>query len=524
MKKMFFKTAKYVLITFLVLFFLLCAGVAFRLFFAPQLQPWHTFIPSELTAAETDKADWKEYIDHEKKIFDNIHQEVVLKIQESEKASLNRYFEGSLIYPPHFAENWNQSYVMLPKNPKGSVVLLHGLTDAPYSLRHIAQLYYKKGYAVVGVRIPGHGTVPGALTKVTWQEWMAATKLAVREAKKMSPKEAPLHLVGFSKGGALALKYTLDALENGNLARPDKLILISPMIGITRLSQLAELLAIPSILPGFEKAAWLGIIPEFNPFKYNSFPVNAVKQARLLISEMRQQIIRLHGNDRINELPPIISFQSIADYTVSTPALINDLYSYLADNGSELVLFDINRDTIFLPLVRPVFINMVSKMLPELPQRYKITIIGNSVPGNPGAVEQTVPAGEMDFSTKELGLVYPPDVFSLSHISLPFPENDSLYGSSPDANTKEEFGVNLGLISNAQGERGILEINTNLFFRISSNPLFPYIADRINEAIDELPAPPKHTSGQSKTVSKSKITPEEYEDILEEEDYEGEPF
>ena len=517
------KPVQYTLITCAVLVVLLVAGVACRLLYVPPLQPWHTYIPVELTAAEMDKATWETYIDRENTLFADVHREVSLKTPVSGKTSLNRYFEGSVVYPPHFKDNWNRSHLLVPENPQGAVVLLHGLTDSPYSMRHIARLYYQRGFVALALRMPGHGTVPGGLTQIAWQDWMAATRLAVREARKLSPQGTPLHLVGFSQGGALAVKYALDALEDSSLSRPDRLVLISPMIGITRLSKLAEFMAIPSFLPGFEKAAWIGIMPEFNPFKFNSFPVNAVKQARLLVAEMRRQVVQLDTSGRIHKLPPILAFQSIVDYTVSTPALVNDLFSHLPNNGSELVLFDINRDTAFAPLVRPVFVNMASMLLPELPQRYTTTLIGNSA-GEPGAVERTARPGDTDFTVRMLGLTYPPDVFSLSHISLPFPENDSLYGSSPDPRTKDEFGVNFGLISHAQGERGILEINTNLFFRISSNPLFPYLEKRMNGVIGASAAPPKELKKSDAPYPQSKITEEEYRAIIKESDYSETPF
>jgi alpha-beta hydrolase superfamily lysophospholipase len=54
-------------------------------------------------------------------------------------------------------------------------------------------------------------------------------------------------------------------------------VLISPMIGITVFARFVGFAALPAILPAFAKAAWLGIVPEFNPFKYNSFPVNLTK-------------------------------------------------------------------------------------------------------------------------------------------------------------------------------------------------------------------------------------------------------
>src|ERR1700730_12445481 len=75
-------------------------------------------------------------------------------------------------------------------------------------------------------------------------------------------------------GGALALKYALDAIDDKTLKPPRRLVLITPMIGITRLARIAGFAALPAMLPAFAKAAWLSVTPEFSPFKYNSFPVN----------------------------------------------------------------------------------------------------------------------------------------------------------------------------------------------------------------------------------------------------------
>jgi hypothetical protein len=44
------------------------------------------------------------------------------------------------------------------------------------------------------------------------------------------------------------------------------------------------------MLPAFAKAAWLGIVPEFNPFKYNSFPVNGAVQSYRLTVALQQQL------------------------------------------------------------------------------------------------------------------------------------------------------------------------------------------------------------------------------------------
>ncbi len=46
------------------------------------------------------------------------------------------------------------------------------------------------------------------------------------------------------------------------------------MIGVTAFARFAGLAGLPALLPAFAKAAWLNIAPEYNPYKYNSFPVN----------------------------------------------------------------------------------------------------------------------------------------------------------------------------------------------------------------------------------------------------------
>ena len=50
---------------------------------------------------------------------------------------------------------------------------------------------------------------------------------------------------------------------------------------------------------------------------------------------------------------PILTFQSVVDFTVSTRAIVNALYVNLPANGSELVLFDLNRQRQVRPAAAP---------------------------------------------------------------------------------------------------------------------------------------------------------------------------
>src|SRR5215469_13594710 len=115
---------------------------SYRAWRAPPLHAWHTYVPSELKAGQLDRADWTDYLAQEDAVMASVRAKVSQRLAPDERVPINRYFEGSPIYPAHFAHNWNRSYVMEPDGkPVGVVVLLHGLTDSPYSLRHIAKRY-----------------------------------------------------------------------------------------------------------------------------------------------------------------------------------------------------------------------------------------------------------------------------------------------------------------------------------------------------------------------------------------------
>lgn len=452
----------------------------------PPLARWHTYVPRELKAAQLDAVDWSRYLAEEARIFKDVRSEVTQKLDPEDRVPMNRYFEGSAIFPAHFSQDFNRSYILEPDGtPVGAVVLLHGLTDAPYSQRHIARAYRDHGFVAIVIRLPAHGTVPAALTDIEWEDWMAATRLAVREAKRRTSASAPLHLVGFSNGGALALKYALDAIADPQLPQPQRLVLISPMIGITRFARFAGVAALPAIFPAFAEAAWLSVVPEFNPFKYNSFPVNGARQSHRLTQVLQQQIASYAATGQLSQLPPTITFQSVMDFTVSTRAIISAFYDRLPANGSELVLFDVNRSVKFGPLLRPSAERALIRVLPPAARLYRTAVITNAKEGSSAVVERTAEPGTVTEHTRALDLIYPVGLFSLSHVALPFPVTDGLYGLKP--NPADDFGINLGALA-PRGERNVLIASLDALLRVASNPFFPYMIARIEEGIDHPPA------------------------------------
>jgi alpha-beta hydrolase superfamily lysophospholipase len=247
------------------------------------------------------------------------------------------------------------------------------------------------------------------------------------------------------------------------------------------MARFAGIMGWPAVFPSFAKAAWLGIVPEFNPFKYNSFPVNGARQTSLVARRLQEQIASHASAGRLTELAPILTFQSVVDFTVSTRAIVNALYVNLPANGSELVLFDLNRSAKFGPLLRSSNDTALARLLPPAPRNFTTALITNAGPGNPAMVERLTPAGSTTEIVRPLGLDYPRDVFSLSHLALTFPIDDSLYGMAP---TTEDYGVQLGALA-TRGERGTLIVSLDSLIRMSSNPFFPYLLKRIEEGMGQ---------------------------------------
>lgn len=469
----------------LVIFAIAFVGRGFDMRRGLPLDVWHTNELAELTAAEIDAADWSQYMEAETALFKKVEQDIAREIQPDARTRFNRYSSTSPVYPWNFKRDWNRSSVELPEGkPLGVAVLLHGLTDSPYSLRHIGKFYLDKGFAIVSIRMPGHGIVPGALKIAHLEQWTAATRLAVREARRLVGDELPLHIVGYSNGGALALNYTIDAIVDGKLARPDRLILLSPMIGITPFARFTWLVGLPSLIPGFEQSAWLSILPEFNPFKYNSMPVNAGQQSFNMTQKVQAGLERLQRDGRISDFPPVLTFQSVFDFTVSTPAVLNELYARLPRNGSELVLFDanFNLNNRLGAQVDDDARNDVLSHLPPLPRSFKTILLTNANDMTEQIIAQTIDAGGTSEYDMPLDLEYPMDVYSLSHIAIPFPMTDGLYGLTPDP--ADNFGIQTGVV-NAWGEVTTFVVTVDPIIRMTSrmqsNPFFPFMISQIEK-------------------------------------------
>ena len=216
-----------------------------------NLHPWHDEkLTAEFRADKIDEINnFDDYRRMEDRLFAQLDTQVYARTATGPAYKLMRYSRGSAADPQVRQPNWNRSFELTVDAPAGGVLLLHGMSDSPYSLRSLGETLHQHGYWVVGLRLPGHGTAPSGLKYVKMDDMAAAVRLGVAHlVASVGPK--PIHLVGYSNGAPLALAFALDALEGDQQPVPASLVLISPAIGLHPAAGLAKFKRGLSVLPG----------------------------------------------------------------------------------------------------------------------------------------------------------------------------------------------------------------------------------------------------------------------------------
>jgi alpha-beta hydrolase superfamily lysophospholipase len=303
----------------------------------------------------------------------------------------------------------------------------------------------------------------------------AATQLAMRDLRASLGAAKPIHMIGYSNGAALAVSYALDARTDVTLPRPAGLVLISPAIGISRLAAIGRVRTGLSDLQGFGRAAWQLIESEVDPYKYQSFSFHAAGVTQKFTSRLARRIAAIAGKSAVHGMPPILAFISTVDATVQAPAVIDSLLGRLAPDGHELVVFDVNRLSVVQPLLIADPAPLTRRLLAQTQRPFALTLVTNASAHTLQVMERRSPALGAPATARPLGLSWPRNVFSLSHVALPFPPDDALYGyAAPVSDRHVQFGR-----IEIRGEIGVLNVPNWMLTRQRSNPFHPYLVERI---------------------------------------------
>lgn len=94
------------------------------------------------------------------------------------------------------AEPWSS-----PEGGPHGVLVLHGFTGNPQSMRPLAEAFARAGFAVELPLLPGHGTSVEDMLDTGWTDWSAAAEQALSD---LSARTEQVVIAGLSMGGALA--------------------------------------------------------------------------------------------------------------------------------------------------------------------------------------------------------------------------------------------------------------------------------------------------------------------------------
>ena len=196
-------------------------------------------------------------------------------------------------------------FELINKGSEKAIVLIHGLTDSPYSYHDLAQFFYQQGFTVRTLLLPGHATAPSDLLDVSYKQWQQATQYAI-ERTLMDFDQ--VYLGGFSTGGALIFDYLMQQQKADEKIKG--LFMWSPASKAK--SDYAWLAKYVDYIPFVD---WLDLDTDIDFAKYESFPYNAAAQVHSLMS-------RIVGKNAIKQRNmhdiPLFVVVSEHDQTIAT--------------------------------------------------------------------------------------------------------------------------------------------------------------------------------------------------------------
>lgn len=203
------------------------------------------------------------------------------------------------------------------------VLVCHGFTGTPQSMRPLAERFAAEGFSVRLPRLPGHGTTWQELNKTRWTDWFAEVDAAYAELAATCDRVV---VVGLSMGGTLA---TLVAETHPNDVAG--LVLINPAYVMNN-PRLRAVPLLQHVVPSI--AAISGDIkkPGVAEVGYARTPLKALR------SQMRmwEQVTR----DLPQITQPVILFHSSQDHVV--PPACSELFlsRISSEDITDVVLHD----------------------------------------------------------------------------------------------------------------------------------------------------------------------------------------
>ncbi|UJF18375.1 alpha/beta hydrolase [Vibrio sp. SS-MA-C1-2] len=219
----------------------------------------------------------------------------------------------------------NSPFELKPERPNGKAVLLvHGLSDSPYSFHDVANHLVQRGYLVRAILLPGHGSKAGDLTLATYQDWQQAVAHHIELLKKQYDQ---IWLGGYSTGTNLVTAYALE--KSDKIAG---LLLFSPAFE----PESSQVKYAP-LASYFVK--WADKDPEDNLLRYNSLAMNGVAAYYQTVKSVQDELEQHQFNK------PVVMIVSEADSVIDGNYAAEAFDKHFTNPNNKVIWFGEDKPT-----------------------------------------------------------------------------------------------------------------------------------------------------------------------------------
>jgi esterase/lipase len=313
---------------------------------------------------------------------------------------------------------------------ENGILLIHGLLDSGYTMNVLGEFLQKKCFAVEIILLPGHGTVPGDLLNVDYQDWIESAHYGVTQLERFVKNK---YIMGYSLGGLLAVNEILQDPKSFKAA-----ILFGPVLGLHSQYQpmVPAVYWLSRIIPRLQ---WLAFFGDHVNVRYESYPLNPVYQIVKLMARVNQQLA-------LQPLTlPLFMQQSADDMTIDPWSNLN-LFAHDANPLSTLLWY-------------------AESHVPQVDKDPRIKFIDAALPAQ--------------------------RILDMSHLSYLMPASDpiyGLYGSYRDCLYYTENSASWQQCrsgkNNFLGEITLENVRAHVIQRLTFNPFQPQFFDELSKFLD----------------------------------------
>lgn len=203
------------------------------------------------------------------------------------------------------------------------VLLLHGFTGSPKSMKPWGERMAAEGHTVRVPRLPGHGTRWQDMNLTRWEDWYAEADRAYQELSKSCER---VFVFGLSMGGSLTLRL---AEQYGDAIRG--IVLVNPAVHSERPDRFL-LPVLQAIVPAFPGISNDIKKPGQDEGAYDKIPLKAAHSLTKLWKLVKDDLPKVRN--------PLLLFRSEEDHVVEASNSRYILDHVSSSDKTEVVLKD----------------------------------------------------------------------------------------------------------------------------------------------------------------------------------------